>query len=121
MTVKRSGAPTFEQGDHRVCVRFRLNCEPDAGWISLFKRHATSVALHGAKVTFGRRDLAVEVPGRGDFSEIVTALDCVIECANLLAASTPRRVAAPAPRTLVGAARPLAEPPRRWPVRRPGA
>ena len=92
--IRRVGAPRVEQGDGRLLIHLKLNRQPEAAWIQYFKTHALSAPLTGAKVTADRRELTVEVPPRSNLGELVTALDCFIECANLLSPG-PRRPATP--------------------------
>jgi len=99
VTIQRVGPPRFEQGDGRLLIHFKLNRPPDVAWVRFFKTQNLSAPLTGAKVVVDRRGLTVEVPRGSKLSELVTALDCFIECANLLSPetrsrSTPRSVPA---------------------------
>ena len=69
--------------DNRVCVRFKLNHEPDARWIGLFKAHAASSILASANAVFTGSEVSIEVAKPSSEAELATALDCFIECANL--------------------------------------
>jgi hypothetical protein len=90
VAIQRISAPRFEQGDGRLTIRFRLNKTPDVAWITYFKAQAASGVLDGAKASFSRRDVALELARPRLVGDLVTALDCYIECANLLARRTPR-------------------------------
>jgi hypothetical protein len=85
-TIQRINQPTVERRggrDDRVCVRFKLNREPDEKWFDLFKAHAASSALGGVNATLHGITISVEVVGPSGVSEVATAMDCFIECANL--------------------------------------
>ena len=69
--------------DNRACVRFKLNHEPDARWISLFRAHAASSILAAANAVFTGSEISIEVAKPSSEAELATALDCFIECANL--------------------------------------
>jgi hypothetical protein len=69
--------------DNRVCVRFKLNHEPDGTWIGLFKAHAASSVLAAANAVFTGSEISIEVAKPSSEAELATALDCFIECANL--------------------------------------
>ncbi len=69
--------------DSRVCVRFKLNHEPDGTWIGLFKAHAVSSVLAAANAVFTGSEVSIEVAKPSSEAELATALDCFIECANL--------------------------------------
>jgi len=90
--IRRVGAPRFEQRDGRLLIHFTLNRPPDPTWIHHFKADGLSAPLNRAKATIDRRELSVEVPSGSNLWDLVTALDCFIECANILspAARRPR-------------------------------
>lgn len=84
--IQRISEPTFARLgllDSRVCVRFKLNREPDGKWIGLFKAHAASGVLAAANAVFGGSEVSIEVAKPSSVAELATALDCFIECANL--------------------------------------
>ena len=87
MPIMRVSEPTFEEkekrSDNRVFVRFRVNREPDSTWISTFKGHASSSVLRAANAVFKGSDVTIELVRPKSRSELTTALDCFIECANL--------------------------------------
>jgi len=88
--IRRVGAPTFEQGDGRLLIRFKLNREPDAVWLHHFKTQGISAPLSRAKASLDRRNLTVEVSPGSDLPDMVTALDCFIECTNILSPTVRR-------------------------------
>ena len=88
--ICRVGAPRFEQRDGRMLIHFTLNRPPDSTWIHHFKTQGISAPLNRAKASIDRRELSVEAPPRSNLWELVTALDCFIECANLLSPTAPR-------------------------------
>ena len=84
--IQRVSEPSFERRgapDNRVRVRFKLNRQPDETWIGLFKAHAASSALGAANAVVNGTDVSIEVATPRNASELATALDCFIECANL--------------------------------------
>lgn len=85
MLIMRVSVPTFEErrSDNRVLVRFRINHQPDQTWIQTFKGHAASSVLRAAHAVFKGHDVALELDKPKNLSELSTALDCFIECANL--------------------------------------
>ena len=86
MPIMRVSDPTFEEKekrDSRVFVRFRVNRAPDAAWISTFKGHASSSVLRATNAVFTGNDVTLELVRPKSRSELTTALDCFIECANL--------------------------------------
>ncbi len=85
MPIMRVSDPTFEEkrSHNRVFVRFRVNREPDQSWISTFKGHASASVLRAANAVFNGNDVTLELIRPKSRSELTTALDCFIECANL--------------------------------------
>jgi hypothetical protein len=85
MLIMRVSEPTFgeRRPDNRVLVRFRLNHQPDQGWINTFKGHASSSILRATNTSFNGHDIALELAKPQSLPELTTALDCFIECANL--------------------------------------
>ena len=84
--IQRINEPTFARRggpDNRVCVRFKLNREPDRTWNDLFKAHAATSVLAAANAVISGSDVSVEVAKPSSEAELATALDCFIECANL--------------------------------------
>lgn len=84
--IQRISEPTFQRRegtDHRVCVSFKLNLEPDRTWIGHFKAHASSSVLAAANPVFSGNHVSIEVVRPNSPGELATALDCFIECANL--------------------------------------
>ncbi len=89
-TIHRTNDPTLDRRpDGRICIRFKLNREPDYGWIEAFKAHAGSSALGGTSAIFNGLDVAIDVSKGVTIPEVATALDCFIECANLRLRSLP--------------------------------
>ena len=84
--------------DKRVCVRFKLNHEPDGTWIGHFKAHAASSVLSAANAVFTGSEVSIEVAKPSSEAELATALDCFIECANLGLRSLGGRVSERRPR-----------------------
>jgi len=87
MSIMRVSDPTFEgkdkRSDNRVFVRFRINRAPDQTWINTFKGHASSSVLRVANAVFNGNDVTLELVRPKSRAELMTALDCFIECANL--------------------------------------
>lgn len=85
MLIMRVSEPTFDERrpDNRVFVRFRVNRQPDQGWINTFKGHAASSVLRAANAVFHGNDATLELVRPKSLAELTTALDCFIECANL--------------------------------------
>ena len=101
--IQRINEPTFARRgglDNRVCVRFKLNHEPDRTWIGLFKEHAASSVLAAANAVFSGSEVTIEVAKPSSVAELETALDCFIECANLGLRSLGGRVTERKPRVL---------------------
>lgn len=85
-TIQRVSEPTFHRSDGpdgHVWVRFRLNREPEPAWFDLFQRHAASSAVTPTQGVLDGRNVALEITRRLSPTELATALDCFIECANL--------------------------------------
>src|SRR5262245_2258137 len=87
MPIMRVSDPTFEEkekrSDNPASVRFRVNRAPDPTWIRTFQDHASSSVLRGANAVFNGNDVTLELIRPKSRSELTTALDCFIECANL--------------------------------------
>ena len=101
--IQRINEPTFARRgglDNRVCVRFKLNHEPDGTWIGLFKEHAASSVLAAANTVFSGSEVSIEVAKPSGVAELATALDCFIECANLGLRSLGGRVPERKPKVL---------------------
>jgi hypothetical protein len=92
-TIQRINEPTFERRggrDDRTSVRFKLNREPDEKWFEVFKAHAAASALGGTNATLHGITVSIEVAKpSSSVSEVATAVDCFIECANLKLRSLP--------------------------------
>lgn len=85
MLIMRVSEPIFEdrRPDNRVFIRFRVNQQPDQGWINSFKGHAASSALRATNAVIIGHEVTLELARPKRPAELTTALDCFIECANL--------------------------------------
>ena len=83
--IQRLGDPVPDRRgrEDEPCLRFALNRQPDRLWINLFRVYAGSQFLEETRIAFVAGAITVEVPRDENFADLMTALDCFIECANL--------------------------------------
>ncbi len=98
--IRRTGGPVPDRRgrDQEACLRFTLNRQPDRLWVSLFRDHAGSEFLAATRIAFVHDAITVDVPSYDRLEDLMTALDCFIECANLAVAprSAPQSATDPA-------------------------
>jgi hypothetical protein len=110
--IQRTGGPVPDRRgrDQEACLRFTLNRQPDRLWVSLFRDYAGSEFLAATRIAFVHDAITVDVPSYDRLEDLMTALDCFIECANLAvaprsasrSATDPVRAPRPPAETLAG-------------------